>query len=133
MKRLFFIIFQWIWGFPQNLVGLFLWIIHSSRNHIGSYKNALVTRWENERSLSLGMFIFIGYGAGERMIKHEYGHSIQSLILGPLYLIVVGVPSLVWCNFNPIAYKWKSGMVSYFSRYPESWADRLGFSQKKNV
>ena len=58
-----------------------------------------------------GAFIFIDTGAeGEEYKKtvsvHEYGHTIQSLILGPLYLFVVGIPSFVWCNNKKcIAYR----------------------------
>lgn len=126
-KRLLFYVIQWIWGFPQNLAGFLVWLFEGKDKHKGTYKNVQVTRWNKDRSLSLGMFIFLGYATDERMIKHEYGHSIQSLILGPAYLIAVGIPSFIWCNFYPIAKRWKSGKVSYFSRYPESWADRLGF------
>lgn len=128
-KRLFYYFIQWTWAFPQNLAGFLLWVLCGSEKHNGNYKNAVITNWDNDRSMSLGMFLFIGYGGGMRMIKHEYGHSIQSLMLGPLYLFVVGIPSLIWCNYRPVAWKWKSGMVSYFSKFPESWADRLGFSK----
>lgn len=48
--------------------------------------------------MSLGLFIFMfggRYIGDEETLKHEYGHSIQSKILGPLYLIVIGLPSLM--------------------------------------
>ena len=32
----------------------------------------------------------------KRLLVHEYGHTIQSLIFGPLYLIVMGIPSTLW-------------------------------------
>ena len=88
-KRLFYYFIQWTWAFPQNLAGFLLWVLCGSEKHNGNYKNAVITNWDNDRSMSLGMFLFIGYGGGMRMIKHEYGHSIQSLMLGPLYLFVV--------------------------------------------
>lgn len=132
LKRLLFYCIQWTWGIPQNLAGLLVWLAKSPFRCDEKYEGAVVNRWKNEKSLSLGMFIFIGYGGGIRMIKHEYGHTIQSMILGPFYLFAVGVPSIIWCNFYPVARKWKSGMVSYFSGYPESWADRLGFNQKQD-
>ena len=129
LSRVLYFLIQWTWGLPQNLAGLFVYIIKMHDGRVGSYRNARTVTWNTDRSMSLGMFIFLGYGAGERILKHEYGHSLQSVILGPAYLFAVGIPSFLWCNFEPIARKWKSGRVSYYSRYPESWADRLGFAR----
>lgn len=55
------------------------------------------------------------------LYAHEYGHVKQSRILGPLYLFVIGIPSLLWaCWYR----KHKRG--SYYAFYTEKWADRLG-------
>jgi hypothetical protein len=66
-------------------------------------------------AVSLGMFIFIFSDFRSRrdwVIKHEYGHSIQSKILGPLYLLL-GLFSIVWAGFfaeyrrkNKVSYYW---------------------------
>lgn len=58
-----------------------------------------------------------------RTKKHEYGHSRQSLYLGPLYLIVVGLPSIIWAGF---VYNLVRKEISYYDVYPENWADKLG-------
>jgi len=31
----------------------------------------------------------------QRTLVHEYGHTIQSIILGPLYLLIIGIPSSI--------------------------------------
>lgn len=56
-------------------------------------------------------------------IKHECGHVKQSKMLGPLYLIVIGVPSIlhVWLN-DYIGCDEESG-YSHF--YTEKCADKL--------
>lgn len=131
MKKLLYILIQWIWGFPQNLAGLFVFLSQKRENREGNYHAALVTRWDHKDSLSLGMFLFIGKGLGMRIIRHEYGHSIQSMILGPFYLIVVGIPSVLWCHLPAFAKQWKSGKASYYSRYPENWADSLGHADRE--
>lgn len=53
-------------------------------------------------------------------IKHELGHCKQSLYLGWLYLIVIGIPSLIWCGV------WKYTNKPYDWFYTESWANKLG-------
>ena len=80
-------------------------------------------------AVSLGMFIFFfrDYGNGEwkqKTVKHEYGHSIQSKILGPLFLLVIGLPSIIWAAaFKEFRRKRN---ISYYWLYTEKWADNLG-------
>ena len=61
----------------------------------------------------------------QRLLVHEYGHTIQSLIFGPLYLIVMGIPSTLW-GFLPSCQKKRENGVSYFSFFTESFANYLG-------
>ena len=133
MTKVLFILIQWTWGLPQNLAGLFVYFIQKANSTHGKYRNAVVSYWKKRDSMSLGMFLFIGRGDRERLLKHEYGHSIQSLILGPFYLIVVGIPSILWCHMPCMAKQWRRGTVSYYSRYPENWADRLGHADRRDV
>ena len=55
---------------------------------------------------------------------HEYGHTIQCLLLGPLYWFVVAIPSAFWCNCLK-NYRIKNN-VSYYKLYCESWANKWG-------
>ncbi|MBN1298812.1 MAG: hypothetical protein JW997_03900 [Actinobacteria bacterium] len=79
--------------------------------------------------LSLSFLIFINekYKDNLAMIKHEYGHSIQSAILGWLYLPVVGLPSIIRAIIWNIK---KYRAQDYFRRFPENWADSLGSKYK---
>lgn len=69
-----------------------------------------------------------------RLIKHEQGHCRQSVMLGPLYLIIVGIPSallnaLTQLQSSRYTILKKIGHEAYYNYYrifPESWADRLG-------
>ena len=68
------------------------------------------------------------YGDTAQFVKltrmHEKGHRIQSKILGPFYLIVIGLPSLIWATLHSSVRR--LGTIDYFSFYTEKWADRLG-------
>ena len=59
-----------------------------------------------------------------RLLVHEYGHTIQSLILGPLYLIVIGIPSTMWAFL--FEKKRKDEQIPYGAFFTEKWANRLG-------
>lgn len=62
--------------------------------------------------------------SAERIFRHEAGHVLQSIILGPLYLFVIGIPSLTWAALHtwckPVAKRW-----AYEDFYTEAWAERL--------
>lgn len=89
--------------------------------------------------MSLGLFVFVTsepYFAkkyegeisiqelSKRLLVHEYGHTIQSLILGPLYLIIIGIPSTLWGFVG--AKKRKDDQIPYGAFFTEGWANRLG-------
>jgi len=62
----------------------------------------------------------------QRLLVHEYGHTIQSLLLGSLYLVIIGIPSTLWGFLQPLNKKRKTEGISYFSFFTEKWANRLG-------
>lgn len=122
--------------FPQNLMGYlaFLYYTKGKKQHFYQYKDAYVThvngRWG---AISLSRYIFCDDLYFEStMVKHEYGHTIQSKKLLFLYLPVIGLPSLVW-NKCFRRYR-RRNRISYYDFYTESSANRLGgFDGKVNV
>lgn len=121
MKRALKMLVIWIWCFPQQLVGLLLKIITKAKKVDDHYEYNL-----SGGSVSLGTYVFICKAHSKNMvvIKHEKGHTKQSYILGWLYLLVIGLPSLIWANcfYN---FRLKKG-ISYYSFYTEKWANKLG-------
>ena len=75
-------------------------------------------------SVSLGMFIFVNNITDIKTIKHEYGHCRQSNYLGWLYLIIIGLPSIIWAGCFE-RYR-KKHNISYYAFYTERWANKLG-------
>lgn len=114
-----------IWQLPQHIAALvYLWFLASTsivyRDY--DYKDARVYRRSGCRGVTLGKYIFLSAYASETKLKHEYGHTRQSLMLGPLYLIVIGLPSAVWVSIKDIVAPNKD----YYQFYTEKWADKLG-------
>ena len=92
--------------------------------HITINYKALRDRKTTEKNILLG-----GQFAStltEGIVAHEYGHTIQSLMFGPFYLLVIGIPSMVWSRFPVFRKKRVREKKSYFSVYPEKQATRLG-------
>ena len=129
MKKILYILWQWTWGLPQSLLGLFYLFKYSMGKEHFWFHGAYVSKWDHDGGISLGMFIFIGdklMNAGEpyAYLTHEYGHTIQSMILGPLYLPIIGITSSGWAAKYDKE-KLLAG-ISYFSVFPENQANTFG-------
>lgn len=122
--------FWFVWGLPQNLLGASIFAYYyfiRGRKNIYRKNDAYILNLRSKgAAISLGQFIIIwGRYNNETYIEnHEYGHTIQSHILGPLYLLVVGLPSIIWNKFFR-EYRRKN-KVGYYDVYPENWANKLG-------
>ena len=77
---------------------------------------------------SSGPIIFVVPNCDDNTIRHETGHSVQSLMFGPLFHILVSFPSVCrfwvrrWCNKS---HSW------YLSGWPENSAEKLGHTNRK--
>jgi len=140
MKIFIYRIWQCTWGILQTFLGAVVFLTHYRDKHF-NYHGAIVTGWKAKSSVSLGMFVFVTsdpyfaekfegqIGVDElstRLLVHEYGHTIQSLILGPLYLLLIGIPSTLWGFFG--GKKRKERKIPYGAFVTEKWANSLGES-----
>ena len=128
MGKVLFRIWQWTWGLPQTLIGFVLYCIHRKESHF-AYRGCIVTRWHVRGSLGVGMFLFVNddhYQRDPQVLIHEFGHAVQSVFLGPLFLLIMGIPSFLWCNLPCCRKLRKEKGISYYRFYPESTANALG-------
>lgn len=116
---------KYIWQLPQNIIALIYLGYLIAENQIPAvekYKGAKVYTKYSSGCVTLGNYIFVSSRATENTIKHEWGHTRQSLLLGPLYLIIIGIPSILWA----VTHKAIAPDKSYNWFYTEAWADKLG-------
>jgi hypothetical protein len=114
---------MFLFEFPQNLIGWFLSIGFRERY---TYKDVTVIHISGVwGAFALCRWIFAddNYYQNEEVIKHEYGHIMQSRRLLFLFIFIIAIPSLIWAwHYNE-----KMG-CSYYSFYTEAWASKLGGS-----
>ena len=119
MVKYFLSVLLYVWQLPQNILGEVLALCYGAgkgRDYRGvkmHYSNTI------PGGISLGRHIILNdrYRHDDKEKKHEWGHTRQSLLLGWLYLFVVGIPSIIWASRH---------RRDYFSFWTERWADRLG-------
>lgn len=120
-------IIEWVWQLPQNICGI-AWknikkenIITEIDNSIASSVNAKVYLMKTRGGVTLGKYIFIShtYQDQGKIIKHECGHVKQSKMLGPLYLIIIGIPSILHAALNKYIGCCKKHEKGYYHFYTE--------------
>ena len=106
------------WMFPQNRLVLLLRA--SYKGNDSTYESSIVRRSTFFRGgISLGRYIVVNQFATKKTVMHEYGHCKQSKYLGWLYLVVIGLPSIVHAALC------KCKNHSYYDMWFEKWADKL--------
>ncbi len=127
------------WELPQTLLGVCVYGAERLRRRVvrtERVEGRLVVETKGT-AVSLG-FVVLWCGESNRWHDldarnraHELGHAVQSRMLGPLYLPLVGVPSTARAIYA-FVYRELTGTKwsGYYDGYPERWADRLGGVQR---
>ncbi len=127
LKRMLFIVLQCTWGIVQTLIGMFVFLKLLRCPH-RIYRGCIDTRWNKRSGMSLGLFIFTPNEESSRIEKlriHEYGHCMQSMLLGPMYLIIALI-SLAWKNLPCFVKLRREKKIPYDACFVEAWASRWG-------
>ena len=132
--KVFIRILREIWQLPQHIIAYVIMLVNrkslkpmTNRDGILYY---LVDNLFN-CGVSLGNYIFLDADGNYDYItvRHEYGHQIQSLIFGPLYLIVIGLPSIIGnivYRIKRMYFRKNYNPKDYYKQPWEAWADKLG-------
>jgi hypothetical protein len=131
---------HWTWGYIQTSVGFFVFLWYRKCRHF-YYKGVVRTVWPHGSAVSLGMFIFTPCEPdpedqsdaakrdriyNEEVAIHEYGHTFQSLLLGPFYFLVIGLPSIIWASSKRLENMRRKKNIPYTGLYCEKWASLWG-------
>ena len=100
------LISRFTWESFQTVVGLTIGIVASELGLVEdvSYERGATKiryKMKKEEAFTVGSFIS-GKGLERgNLLEHEYGHTIQSRIWGPLYIFAVAIPSLINYRLMP--------------------------------
>jgi hypothetical protein len=107
---------RWTWELPQTVLGK---AASHSRNWLGQvdnvdyYGGATLVNDDDPSDpgwwgFSLGPYInsknMEADPYADAGFRHEYGHTLQSMLVGPLYLTHVGIPSLVGSGLDDLGW-----------------------------
>lgn len=122
----------YLWQLPQNLIGfLIIKIMKAKIKKFYGVKKYFNCLYYDEIKYFECRLFYSGVSLGEYIIfdnrilisyldiRHEEGHQKQSLFLGPLYLLIIGIPSLI----GNIIHRFIK--FDYYKLPWEKWANNL--------
>lgn len=119
-------ILLYLWQLPQHVLALLVICATHAKPTVKQHLKYYETRFNI--GVSLGNYIILHPSPSLNDLRHEYGHTRQSRLLGPLYLPVVGIPSLLRNLYDRLFHRhWSPSRSAkwYYTSFPESWADNL--------
>jgi len=125
-----------LWCLPQNLFGYIEYIDNVNNGNVVDtfeYRDTevIVLKGDDFFAYAYGEYIFLSERYLEERIEvtlaHEYGHVLQSRRFGPLYGLIVGIPSWYHQLRSPRDREYAD---RYYEYWPEIQADRLGEAEE---
>ena len=154
MKKIGRFLLNWVWQFPQMLLGYIMSRLWKTRlinlsdrekeflyglEELTGYKIYIADYYSHKADkalsfisgFSMGRYICLNSAHDLMTLRHEKGHTVQSAYLGWFYLPIVGIYSAVFCNMWQRWYHqdWNEYDLIYWyymTRWSESWADNEG-------
>jgi hypothetical protein len=121
------------WGLLANLIGAIVALVFKlflKPEITTKYGRWVFVSKGNWGGLSLGNFVFMSEAnaKGTHTIRHEIGHSLQNVLWGPLFLFVIGLPSITrcWYRETPLYTKHPEKHTDYDSIWFEGQATAWG-------
>jgi len=124
-----------LWEAPQTALGVAILGVEAARKRIRNIEveDGRMVVESRGTGISLGHIVFWSressrwHELDDRNRAHELGHTKQSRLFGPLYLPIIGIPSISRAIYA-LAHREITGRewTRYYDGYPEKWADRLG-------
>ena len=133
---------RWTWEIPQTLLGKGASHIRNMTGNVddvsyyrgatlvnkdeGPDKNGFIHEW----GFTLGPYInsknMDADPYTDQVFRHEYGHTLQSRLVGPLYLTSVALPSLVGQGLDDL------GLNNHNYEWYETQANRMSYRYLNN-
>ena len=131
MKTFILFVLTFIWQLPQNIVALLMIPFLGKLSFISFKKLCFAIEGSNMRGgISLGNFAFLSPRLSKDVpsIAHEQeGHTHDSKLFGPLYLLIIGLPSIMH------AWLYDRQRTCYYDFWTERRANRFANLEVKRT
>lgn len=136
IKLALFYILSFTWGILMTLVGLFIllftYLFMHDRIVIRVIAGRIAITFKDKifGGLSLGIVYLVDKGDGVHTHVHELGHTLQNAALGPLFILLIAIPSAIryhiWDVYSALYYTRHGHFPGYDDIWFEHQATSLG-------
>lgn len=109
------------WGIEMTLIGgavaiVLLALGKKPKRYHGAIYFEVGKGWGG---INLGLFFLCSEDSGERVKSHEFGHSLQNCLYGPLMFVLVCIPSATRYWYRELKYN-RRGRIPP-TKYDDAW------------
>lgn len=96
-RPVIYYILNFTWGLFTTLLGYLLLLILLPFGKVKRFHYTLYLEFHKDihAGFSIGTVFFVRKNASEGMIIHEFGHTLQNAMFGPLTLLLIYLPSVI--------------------------------------
>lgn len=128
-----FYLLSFTYGALMSIIGFLILLPFLPAKRVGCYKGRLYgvfpKSFGSGWGFEMGCFYFVSEDCKEnlKLQRHELGHGLQNILLGPLMPILVSIPSVIrfWYRENLVK-RGKPLKTAYDDAWFEGWATRWG-------
>jgi hypothetical protein len=126
IKCILFWLVSLTWGAIMTYLGMLLAIFAIVLGHRPKrfHYNICFALGDNWGGINFGAFFFVSRNTLRSTYAHEAGHGIQNIVLGPLFPILVGLPSLTRSMYRNMLVKAKIKSKDDLPPYDSIWFER---------
>lgn len=136
LRKVLYYILNFTWGIFMTLLGYILLFILWPFGKIKCYDKYtlyLEFRWKTGWGFSIGTVFFTTKNPSQSLLYHEFGHTVQNAIFGPLTPFLVSIPSITRYYYRFFRIKNKKKLVNlYDDIWFEGTATHLGLFHRWN-
>lgn len=131
LPKFWYYVILFTWGLPLTLIGavVFLALMAFGYKPLPNMYGWYIVIGKGWGGFNMGPFSLVSEGVSLHTLQHEFGHSIQTCIFGPLIFPFVVIPSVCRYWYRTIKkvyepaydYAWFEGLATLFGeRYYEA-------------
>lgn len=130
LNRFFYYLLNLTWGLPLTAAGFLVFLVlrisgRHFKRHGGMWYTNIGKSWGGA---SIGLIFLTDEWDSPHVKNHEYGHSLQNALFGPLTLLLVTIPSVIrywWFTYREKTHK---PLPAYDSIWFEGTATKWGYA-----
>ena len=122
-SRFLYYFLNFTWGIVMTFMGLLITLVllisgKKPKKHERVWYFEVGEYWGG---VNFGVMFLAGKDPSKGLKSHEYGHSFQNAIFGPLFPLLIGIPSMIRYWYREIIWRTNREKYRELPKYDDIW------------